>query len=362
MPSEKFMKDVLSTPQAQMARGEALEPDETELTGAEEEEVQEVPETEEAEVEQPGEEQEEDDTPEPEGDLGEEPPDDEKGEAESEEEPVEHEEEQELIFGRYRSMEEAERGFEETRRFARERAAAEDKEKKRAEELERRVAELEGYVRGSSQGGDFEEWADGWIERNPEQGIREAIQASRETGDQSYAYAFTDRWAQSDPYSAGVWRNRLENAIFATQGAEEETPADDDVPNVTPANQVIASTWAELKEDYPEVSDPEFARGMAEVLRGNRRLITAAVSADPERVRDAFESARSLYKATHSASTPKRVRRSDVEQVEREKRAAVGTTGDGPAPGHRNATPQLTPEEENLLVGADRLGLRRRDE
>lgn len=357
MPSEKFMQEVLASDSARFARGEVAEPLE-----AEEVEDEDQPEDPAEEEEAPESEADADgEDADPEEEVVDELPDDDDPDADEEPEPPQPTDE--LIFGRYRTMEEAERGLEETRRAFHERSQRAAEAERERDELKQQLAYHQGQLASRSGGEEeFDTWADARIERNPEQGMIDAIQVSRETDDQSYAYAYTDRWAASDPYQAAIWRNRLETAVFQTQrqsqgqdGAEPQSEEN----GVSPVQQAINDTWSSLTEEYPDFKNDDTAAGIAQAIRTDAELREWALSGDPRIVRVAFLSARKVYRTTKA--TPRKVRAADAAQVARDKRAATVPTGDG-APQRRPSSPVMSAEEESILAGADKLGLKRRSE
>ena len=347
MPSEAFMKSVLSSDQARLSRGEVI---------TEEQEEQVVPSEEDVEEEAPDQEEDVDtDAGDDEGadadeDLGEEPGDDEEGESEDEPEA-----EQEFYLGRFKTREDAEKGWEETNRYAMTNAKRAAEQEKRISELEQFVAYMQQQSVNGTDDSGFEEWADERIEADPERGMIEAIQASVESGDQSYAYAYCDRWAETDPYLASVWRNQLQNDVFAAQRAEQPQPQAEEQG----ARDVIDQVWRELALEYSDINDPEARHQIVQIITHTPHLDGAIRSADPSRVRDGFLSARHAYSLRRNG--PRRVRSSDAEQVAQAKRRATVATGDG-APQRRPSNPEFTAMEESILAGADRLGLKRRDQ
>lgn len=349
MPSKEFMQEILTRGQVNDEPPSLEEPDEQPSDEPADEVV-------EAEPEQAEQEAEGDPDADREAEEGEEPGADDDGEAE--EEPQAHEDE--FYVSRYKTREEAERGIEETRRFGQENRKARVEAERENEELRRRVAFLEGRDSargGEEEGGDgsFEDWADQHIETNPEQGMREAIQASIQSNDPSYAYAYTDRWAATDQYQASVWRNRLETMVFQAQHGE--VAAEPEEPVAPQGREVQDTAWRDFAEIHPEANDPAARAEIARILVADERWLGVARSGDPDLVPLAFEHAWAVYTSTRNG--PRRLRKADAEQVEREKRAATLTSGDG-APQRRSSSPDLTDEEQSILAGAERLGLKRR--
>lgn len=359
MPSPEFMKSVLETPEAAYARGEGqngeLPDEEQEL---EEAEVEQQPEDAVVETEQPEQEDAgEDEDAEPETTEPEEPAEDDEGESDQEPEAQE-----EPFFYTYRSKEEAERGHrEKDAAIARqgEELAALRQQAAEMEELKQRLAQVEQGV--SQQSFDYEgvqEWAEEWVEHDPEQGIHAAIQLSLESGDQRYAYAYTDKWAETDQYNASVWRNRLETAVFQQQQPQAPELAVPQLTETETRNLAIEQAYAEAKEERPELEDDETLKGIAAVMHATPSLKRAWASGDAYWAKQALLDAHRVYK---SQKTTRRLRSSDASKVAEEKLAATSITGDG-APAKRSVTPEdLSPAEEQIVAGLLKQGYKLRD-
>lgn len=363
MPSKAFMKRILEAQPEEVALADAVMEDVEEVLD-EDPEVEEAEESEEVDddlaQEEEADDEEDSDGEDTEAEEAEDDDAPEHEESDADEEPEASHEESEFYLGRYLTREEAEQGLQE-------KEATTTNALKRAAEAERELAYYRGLAEGVQKapaGGevDFDDWADNHLSENPERGMIEAIQISRETSDPSYAYAYADRWADADlpraEYDAAIWRNRLETAVFNAQQAQPE-----EVEDVNPAQTVISETWTALAAENPDMREDEVIKGISEIMKSDPDLRDAAISADPAQVRLAFLAARKAYRlqaARPQNGTPRRVSKSDRERVAADKVAATVSTGDG-APAKRSSTPALSPEEQSILEGAEMMGLKLRE-
>ncbi len=356
MPSEQFMKEILESDAAKFARGEISElVEEDDSRPPEEDDEEDAGEQE--EQEQPAED--EDDVAEEEGGVPEGDPGDQEGEAEDETEPRDQGEDfyLEVPGARYRTKEEAARGHDEARR-------ALLAESQRRAEIERENAALReqlAYQQGRASSGDddgFDDWADSWIESDPEGGLNELIQYAANTGDRAPVDGYFDRWVEQDQTGRALARRVRLEADLAMSRMQAPAPQQQAEPEQHPSQPVINEVWEQVANEFPDMRDAEMHRNMAEVIRSEPVIMQAALTGEPTLVREAFLHARKLVRSSQNG--PRRVRKSDAEAVAREKRGATVVTGDGGQ--RRPSSPVMSAEEESLLAGAAKLGLKRRDE
>ena len=319
------------------------EPDEV-VDEAELEDVVEPEEPESAPAE-PEEEPEEEGEGEPEAEEDE-PPEEEAAEGEGEPaEPVaaHEEEESDFYLGRYKTREEAERGWLEKEQMI----------SRQGDELHRvqqEMAELRGFVQGQQQSdpGDFEAWAEAKLEGGDAWGgASEALDAALSSGDPVYVDAYIEQWKEVDPFEAARFRTMVDTQIAQAQAQAQQAS------QPPPAQEVINSAWLEVAETDPDLRDPEFAAAVGGLLKGNPALRAAALSGDPELVRSSIAIARDGVRMQSArpgkTGTPRKVRSSDAEQLRKDKLDASVTTGDSSPERGNGSTPEVPAELQEML-------------
>lgn len=343
MPSEEFMERVLTT-----GRNDEIVEDEVEEVEATE--TEDAVEEEELAPAETDEEPEEDGEGEPEAD------DDDQGEEEhpsAEAEPVEEADdaahEDDFYLGRYKNREEAERGWLEKEQMISQQGSE-------LAELRREMAELTGYVQGATQAqpqGDFDEWADAYIEAG--QGIvgaMEAQDAALTQGDRSYVDAYVERWKDHEPFEAARFIHNFDLVALSAAQAQQEQ-------NRPPAPQaVLNGVWLSMADEDPDLRDPEIAAQVGAVLKGNAALRGAATSGVPDVIRDAIAMARDGVRMQSArpakGGTPRKVKSSDAERTAQAKLDASVTTGDSAPDRGNGSTPDVPPELQDMMGAIQR--------
>jgi hypothetical protein len=347
------MQGILNSPEAQAARGEApmteIDDEAPDSAVVEQEVEEEIPDFPDEDEEADEEGEAEDESADEEAEEDEQPPDDEEGEAEEEPDALQ---EEEFYLARYRTKEEGERALREHYLYGQEKArlAAEwEREavewKARAEERERRSAPAQ-----------YETWLEQQMETDPEAGVYTAIQWAIDANDPSYLTDYTDRWGQDDPYRAATVRLDAMQALYQAQAQQAQPQAQPQPQNEMESNAAQLLAYQEAIEERPEIANT--LGEVSDTLKSNPSLLRAWASDDPAWAKQALFDA---YKISTASRGPRKIRKSDMEQVARDKRAATVATGDG-APERRPSSPELTAMEESILAGADMLGLKRRDQ
>jgi hypothetical protein len=302
----------------------------------------------------PGDEQ----PPEPDEELApEDPEQDDQGEPEEEETPEEGDDqpdpsaeahEDEFYLGRYKSREEAEKGWLEKEQFI-------SRQGDELAQLRQEMAEMRGYVQGATQRpaveGEFEQWAeqhivvgDGWG------GAHEALDAALQSGDPSYVDGYIEVWKEHDPFEAARFRTMVDNQIAQ---AQQVAQAQNQPP---PPQAVLNGVWLSMADEYEDLRDPEVAAQVGAVLKSNAALRGAATSGNPDVIRDAIAMARDgvrLQGARPGNGTPRKVKSSDAERTAQAKLDASVTTGDS-APDRSGSTPEVPPELQDMMGAIQR--------
>ena len=333
------MSRVLTTGQnEEIAEEEA--PEELDLTGVEEAaevEDEALPEEEDAPSE-PVEEEDEEGDPDPEAEAEEEG-------GEAAEEPVAtapHEDE--FYLGRYKSREEAERGWLEKEQMI-------SRQGDELAEMRQAMAELQGYVQGATQRpaqeGEFEAWAEGHITvGNGWGGAHEALDAALQSGDPSYVDGYIEVWKEHDPFEAARFRTMVDTQIAQAQQAAQQQS------QPPPPQSVLNGVWLAMADEDPDLRDPEIAAQVGAVLKGNAALRGAATSGNPDVIRDAIAMARDgvrLQGARPASGTPRKVKSSDAERTAQAKLDASVTTGDSSPDRGNGSTPEVPAELQDMV-------------
>jgi hypothetical protein len=337
------MDAILNSPEAQRARGEVPEGDEVEEALAPEPE----------EDEQPDDDAEGDADAEGDGDEGEEDQPLEDDEEEAEEEP---EVQAEGDYGPFASAEELARGYKETRSFAQEQSRARaqlERELQEARELlayQAGTAEVRQGPSASPQSEEFQEWAADTIESDPARGMAEVQAYAEETGDWSYAVAYTDIWGEDDPYQAGRARNFVDMAIALGRGGQPQ----EDQTALSGANgydressaNTISAAYHTLRQHYTDLAEgsPVLA-GVVAAIQSDQRLHTMVRSGDIEEVTWAIEMARERHLASVPRDRRPRASRADRDRLAAEKAATRMPEGDGARVNGRRADAAAVPPE-----------------
>lgn len=331
------MQSVLGTPAAEAARGD--EPTD-EVVEQEVEEEALPPDEEEAEDEESA----EDEAPDDEDEVVEEPSADDQEEADDEADALHR---GDGAYAGYDTVEELIAAYEQRDRDYREtRAWGQDQSRNRAA-LEREMAEVRemlAYQSGRVESGQgemappeseqFAEWAEEQVEDNPERGMAEVTAYGEETGDWSYAVAFTDVWGESDPYQAAIARNYVNMAIAIGRGGQPQVPDQTGVSGQgydrEHSANVISAAYATLRDHYPDLAEGSpVLGGVVEVIRSDQRLHSMTRSGDLDDVTWAIEMARERYLASQPRRTRPRASRADREALAAEKAATRMPQGSG---------------------------------
>jgi hypothetical protein len=107
-----------------------------------------------------------------------------------------------------------------------------------------------------------------------------------------------------------------------------------------------------VAESDPDLKDEEFARGVGQILKNVPALRAAALSGDPEQVKSAIAVARDGYRmqaARTGNGTPRKVKSSDAERLQKDKLDATVTTGDSAPERGRASTPGVPPELQDMM-------------
>lgn len=288
---------------------------------------------------------------EPEGEPEAEEEDEPQAEAAEEEgEPSEPEEqEDDFYLGRYKTREEAERGWLEKEQMI-------SRQGDELAQMRERMSQFEGYLAGQAQQGDpgdFEAWAEAKIEGGDAWGgASEALDAALQSGDPVYVDAYYEQWKEIDPAEATRFRVMVDNQIAAAQAQAQQAMAP------VPAQEVINSAWLEVAETDPDLRDPEFAAAVGGLLKGNPALRAAALSGDPELVRSSIAIARDGVRMQSArpgkTGTPRKVRSSDAERLQQDKLDASVTTGDSSPDRGNGSTPDVPPELQDMMGAIQR--------
>lgn len=347
MPSEEFMERVLTTGRNEPkdewdVDPEAVEAEVTdEVTDELDEAAPEIDLTEDEQPEEPSEPEEE----QPDQDAEREPEEEEAPETgDDEAEPPSAVHEDEFYLGRYKSREEAEKGWLEKEQFI-------SRQGDELAQLRQEMAEMRGYVQGATQRpaaeGEFEAWAeshitvgDGWG------GAHEALDAALQSGDPSYVDGYIEVWKEHDPFEAARFRTMVDTQIAQAQQVAQQAQQ-------PPAPQaVLNGVWLSMAEEDPDFRDPEIAAQIGAVLKGNAALHAAATSGVPDVIRDAIAMARDgvrMQSARPGNGTPRRVKSSDAERTAQAKLDASVTTGDSSPDRGSGSTPEVPAELQDMV-------------
>jgi hypothetical protein len=350
MPSREFVERVLSTGQADDVEEEVIDDAAGEVQadeegGSEGDEAEVV--AEEADDSEEPEEEELEPADAPEGDEEEESlPAEEDQEPEEAEEPS-AEQGDEFYLGRYKTREEAEKGWRENEKFI-------SQQGEQIHQMEQRMAQYEGYLAAlnartdSSEPGEFEEWANGFFEAGqPHAGWQEVVEAYQQTGDEDYLDAYVEVWKEHDPYEASRMRNLLDTAAAINRQQRL-----DSMPAPPSVQDVVNESWVEVAQTDPDLRDEEFAKGVGQILKNVPALRAAALSGDPDQVKSAISVARDGYRmqsARTGNGTPRKVKKGDAERLQQDKLAATVTTGDSAPERGRASTPEVPPELQEMM-------------
>ena len=122
---------------------------------------------------------------------------------------------------------------------------------------------------------------------------------------------------------------------------------------VPPSTQdVVNESWVAVAETDPDLADPEFAKGVGQILKNVPALRAAALSGDPEQVKSAISVARDGYRmqsARTGNGTPRKVKSSDAERLRKDKLDATVTTGDSAPDRGRGSTPEVPAELQDMM-------------
>lgn len=328
MPSAEFMRNV-------MGHGAVIEDESAEI----EEPVED-------EVAAPPDEESEEERPEDEEQPGE--------EVEEPGEPVE-EPSAEGEFGQFQSVEALRKGYEDTRAYAQEQARARAEAARERDEALQAMAYLQGQIEATQResGESFQEWAEEYIENDPERGLMETRALAEETGDYGAAYAYVDLWAQNDPYRASTARVYLDMEVAMRQRAAAQPEQPD------ASAEIISQAWRALVPEFPDLQEGnEVLGGAVGVLRQDRFLTDMLRSGDVEKASWAIRTARATYIASRPAT--RRVSTATRDAVAADKARATIAQGNGVP--DRRRVPDVVPKEfEGSMNAFEKWGMLREE-
>ena len=276
----------------------------------------------------------------------EEAPEEEEEQAE-EEEPTEAAHGDEFYLGTYKSREEAEKGWLEKEQHISRLAEEMHQMRERQAQYEGYMAALAQQQTAASTPGEFEAWAEQYFEAGQAHvGWQEVLEAYQQTGDEDYLDTYVDMWKEHDPYEAARMRNLLDTAAAMNQQQQLQQ-----MPQAPSVQDTINESWVAVAQTDPDLKDEEFARGVGRILTNVPALRAAALSGDPEQVKSAISVARDGYRmqARTGNGTPRKMKSSDAEKLQKDKLDATVTTGDSAPERGRASTPEVPPELQDMM-------------